>query len=190
MDKKVYYESRIQYLVFAGLLTTFLAVMYLVNIKLRVLLIYWLPTSLIAFLAMLFYPVSSIEINNDGIVYKHGLKKMNAKFTEIKGIHFEYAPSIYAGIFWKFQHTYFYLETEKWTSKPIDTANIKLLGHYSLTSRGDELVQEIEQRASIRRDVGQYSVTQQYSWRGWVAIIILILLITVSFYYAVGAGYR
>lgn len=143
--------------------------------------------SLVALIFTSLYPSAMIAIKDNGFTFKKSFFELSSNWSEIKGIHFNPAPSVWAGLFYNFKSVSFIIETNENVTKYIDGATLKVRGKYSLfTSKGEELLEIISSKSGIIPTTGTYSelTNSKHKTRTWFFLIILLVIIAVSFWYS------
>lgn len=183
-----YFESKVQYYLVSLIGVILFAILYVFNLgDARELYMLFEAIALTAFVFVSLYVPSVISLTNDGFTYTKGSRHLSAKWNEIKGIHFNPAPSIWAGIFYGFKSTSFIIETTKGVTGYIDKKTIKKYkDKFSLNSRGEELLKNIVDFSKIQPTSGSYSelTTAKNKKTNWIIVIILLAIIAFTFYYS------
>jgi hypothetical protein len=189
----VYYESKILGYAVVFLITLIFGVLSLLSLFQTTLSefkdVFYLfeSISLVALIFTSLYSSAMIAIKNDGFFFKKGSFELSSSWSEIKGIHFNPAPSIWAGVFHDFKSVSFIIETNKDVTKYIDGATLKIRGKYSLlASKGEELLGIVSEKSGITPTTGTYSELSdsKHKTKTWIFLIILLVVIAISFWYS------
>ncbi|MEK7095314.1 MAG: hypothetical protein AAB895_02690 [Patescibacteria group bacterium] len=182
-----YFESKTQYYLISLIGVILFGILYILNLgDERELYMLFEAIALTAFVFVSLYAPSVITLTNDGFTYIKGSKHLSAKWSEVKGIHFNPAPSIWAGVFHDFKSTSFIIETTNGVTGYIDKTTIKKSkNRFSSYSSGDEFLKNIVTSSKIQPTSGSYSelTTAKNKKMNWIIVIILLALIAFTFYY-------
>lgn len=192
-EDTVYYESKILGYVVVFSLVLIFGVLTLLSLsevtlsEFKDLFYLFESISLVALIFISLYPSAMIAIKNNGFTFRKGFFELSSSWSEIKGIHFNPAPSVWAGVFHDFKSVSFIIETEKEVTKYMDGSIVKTRGKYSLiTSTGEELLNIISTKSGITPTTGTYSelTDSKHKTRTWFLLIVLLVIIAVSFWYS------
>lgn len=195
-DKVVYFESKLIGYWITVPLTLIFAALSLISFFGIALALYFdlfLQIGFLSLVALTFTSLFSparIAVTDEGIVFEKGSFKTFSKWSDLKGIHFNPAPSMWAGVFHGFKSTSFLIETTTGITKYIDGYALRTRDSHSFVGKEmKDLLVVLEEKTGIQPSVGRYSelTDRNNGKKNIVIVIMLLLVVAVAFWYSVSS---